>query len=106
MSELLIAVVREGNVSEVLDALVQAGHRATAFQTLGGFLREENRTVMLAVEEEQRQQVIEIFARICHGEEVEVPLVVIGRLADWRASTVHHGGATIFIVPLADIVRT
>ncbi|MEZ4552455.1 MAG: cyclic-di-AMP receptor [Dehalococcoidia bacterium] len=106
MSLLLVAVVRDNHVDGAVDALREAGHRATIVPSLGGFLREENSTLLVAIEDEQEASVLDIFARTCPGEEVEVPLVLLGRLKDWRASVVQHAGATIFIVPLQGIVRT
>jgi uncharacterized protein YaaQ len=106
MSELLIAVVRETHVDAVLHALVADGHRVTGLPSFGGFLREDSRTLFVAIEQDQRQTVLEIFGRLCAGTEVEVPLYLRERLTDWRSTTVHHAGATIFIVPLAAVVRT
>ena len=106
MSQLLIAVVREHHVDAALDALVESGQRVTGFHSFGGFLREDSRALMLAVEDDRLQGVLDIFQRTCKGEEVEVPLVLMERLKDWRAATVQHAGATIFIVPLSGIVRT
>ena len=106
MSELLIAVVRETHVDAVLEALVAGGHRVTGMPSFGGFLREDSRTLFVAIEQDQREAVVEIFARLCAGAEVEVPLFLRERLADWRLTTVHHAGATIFIVPLAGVIRT
>ncbi len=60
----------------------------------------------IAIEDHQEAEVVEIFERTCQGEEVEVPLVLLERLKDWRASVVQHAGATIFVVPLKGIVRT
>lgn len=106
MSELLIAVVRKGQVDGVIEALVAEGHRVTGLHSFGGFLREDSRTLLLAVDEADRQAVVDIFERECAGAEVEVPLFVSERLSDWRAQTVHHAGATIFVLPLAAVVRT
>jgi uncharacterized protein YaaQ len=106
MSELLVAVVRDVHVDPVLEALTQAGHRATGLRSFGGFFRQDSSTLILAVEDEERQDVIDIFERICVGEEVEVPLFLQDRIQDWREATVQHAGATIFILPLAGIVRT
>lgn len=106
MSELLIAVVRDVHVDPVLEALTDAGHRATGLRSFGGFFRHDSSTLLIAVEEAQRQDVIDIFERICVGEEVEVPLFLQERIQDWRAVTVQHAGATIFIVPLSGVVRT
>ena len=106
MSELLVAVVRDIHVDPVLEALTDAGHRATGVRSFGGFFRQDSSTLFVAVEDDERQDVIDIFERICTGEEVEVPLFLQDRIQDWRAATVQYAGATIFIVPLAGIVRT
>jgi uncharacterized protein YaaQ len=106
MNELLIAVVRESQAEAVIDALVDAGHRVTGIPSFGGFLREGSRTLFLAVDESDRQSVVDIFARECSGAEVEVPLFVRERLTDWHGERVHHAGATIFILSLNAIVRT
>jgi uncharacterized protein YaaQ len=105
MSKLLIAVVREPNVDPLLDRLIAAGQRVTVVTSFGGFLRADSKTLVLAVEDDELDRVIDVFSQT-RGEEVEVPLVVTERLVDWRAATVHHAGATIFILPLERIVRT
>jgi uncharacterized protein YaaQ len=106
MSELLIAVVRESQADAVLQALTDEGHRVTVLKSFGGFLRQDSSTMLLAIEEGQRDEVVEIFERHASGEEVAVPLFLQERLDDWRAKTVTHAGATIFIVSLAGVVRT
>jgi uncharacterized protein YaaQ len=106
VTKLLVAVVREPYVDPVLEALIAEGHRVTGLRSFGGFLREDNRTLVLAVEDSQRQEVIDIFARVCVSGEVEVPLFVSERLSDWREATVRHAGATIFVLPLEEIIRT
>ena len=106
MSELLVAVVRNDHVDSALEALHQAGQRATVVPSMGGFLRETNSTLLVAIEDDQEAAVLDIFARTCLGEEVEVPLVLLERLKDWRETVVQHAGATIFIIPLKGITRT
>ncbi len=106
MSELLVAVVRDVHVDPVLEALTDAGHRATGFRSFGGFFRQDSSTLLVAVEDDERQDVVDIFERVCSGEEVEEPLFLQERIQDWRAKTVQYAGATIFVVPLTGIVRT
>jgi uncharacterized protein YaaQ len=105
MSKLLVAVVREVNVDPLLAALIADGRRVTVVPSYGGFLREDSRCLLLAVADDQVANVLEIFGRMS-GEDVEVPLFVRERLVDWRATTVHYAGATIFILPLDGIVQT
>jgi uncharacterized protein YaaQ len=106
MSQLLIAVVRQHDVDGAIDELLAAGYRVTGFPSFGGFLREDNRTLMVACDDDRTNDVIAIFQRTTHAGEIEVPLVLTERLKDWRAATVQHGGATIFVIDLATIIRT
>lgn len=106
MSLLLVSVVRDDHVDAALNALHEENLRATVLHSMGGFLRQDNSTLLVAIEDHQEADVIGIFERTCQGEEVEVPLVLLERLKDWRASVVQHAGATIFIVPLKGIHRT
>ena len=46
-----------------------------------------------------------LFEDVCHSRDVEVPLVLLERLADWKARTVTHGGATLLIADLSAIVH-
>jgi uncharacterized protein YaaQ len=105
MSKLLVAVVREPNLDPLLAGLISRGHRATVIQSMGGFLRDANHTILVAVEEDDLGGALDVFSQAT-GAEVEVPLFVSERLVDWRAPTVQYAGATIFIVNLEGIVRT
>jgi uncharacterized protein YaaQ len=105
MSKLLAAVVREVNADQLVATLVADGRRVTVVPSFGGFLREASRILILAVRDDELPAVLDVFSRT-KGEEVEVPLFVRERLVDWRASTVHYAGATIFVLPLDDVVRT
>jgi len=101
----MIAFVHLDDAALLEDALRAAGHRFTLMPTVGGFLGTENATFVLAVSLEEEPEVVAIFERVCHGREVEVPLVLMERLADWKARSVTHGGATILIADLARVVR-
>jgi len=49
--------------------------------------------------------VLGIFERECAPRDIEVPLVLLGRLKDEFPRSVHYGGATIFILELRGTVR-
>jgi uncharacterized protein YaaQ len=105
MSKLLIAFVHHDDAEPAAEALRAARHRFTVLPSVGGFLGTDNATFVFGVEDEAEREVIEIFERVCHGREVDVPLVLLERLADWHATTVAHAGATILVADLARIVR-
>jgi uncharacterized protein YaaQ len=105
MSKLLIAVVHHDDAEPVADALRAAGHRFTHLLSVGGFLGTDNATFVFGVEDAAEAEIVEIFEDVCHARDVEIPLVLMERLADWQARTVSHGGATILVADLDRIVR-
>lgn len=104
--KLLTAFVQEIDAVAVSEDLRAHGHRFTRIPSVGGFLEEANTTFVLAVEEEQLDDVLASFERSSQPREVELPLSLRDRLEDWRAATVHHGGATILISHLDRIHHT
>jgi uncharacterized protein YaaQ len=105
MSKLMIAFVHNDDAEAVSEALRSAGHRFTLLPSVGGFLGTDNATFVFGVDDDAEQPVIDVFERVCHGRNVAVPLVLLDRLADWKARTVTHGGATILVADLERIVR-
>ncbi|MGZ9277310.1 MAG: cyclic-di-AMP receptor [Candidatus Limnocylindrales bacterium] len=105
MSKLLIAIVHHDDAGPAAEALRAAGHRFTQLPSIGGFLGTDNATFLFGVEDTAEPGIIGIFEHVCHRREIEIPLVLTERLAEWQARTVSHGGATIFVADLDRIVR-
>ena len=105
MSKLLVAVVHELDADQVISALEEAGHRVTRIPSTGGFLRMSNSTLLMGVEDEAVSGVLAILERECSSREIELPLVLAGRLKDTLPNMIRHGGATVFIADLEGIVR-
>lgn len=104
--KLLTAFVQEIDVDLVSDDLRAHGHRFTRMASIGGYLEKPNATFVLAVEDDQLDDVLASFERSSEAREVELPVSLHERLEDWRARTVHHGGATILISELERIHQT
>lgn len=105
MSLLLVGIVHKGDADRVVSALGEAGHRVTRLLSIGGFLGAENATLLVGTDEEHESDVLGIFERECAPRDIEVPLVLMGRLKDQFPRSVHYGGATIFVVELRGTVR-
>lgn len=105
MSKLLVAVVHELDADKVISALEKAGHRVTSVPSTGGFLRMNNSTLLIGVDDEAVSGVLAILEQECSSREIELPLVVAGRLKDTLPNVIRHGGATVFIADLEGIVR-
>jgi uncharacterized protein YaaQ len=104
--KLVISVVHQEDAESVAEALRTAGHRFTRLPSFGGFLNQPNQTFLVAVDTETLDPLIALIASSTQTREVEVPLVLHERLAEWQASTVRHGGATSLVVDLERIVRS
>jgi uncharacterized protein YaaQ len=100
-----MAVVHDLDADQVITALEEEGHRVTRIRSSGGYLRTDNSTLLLGVENESVAGVLAIFERECSSREIELPLVLLGNLKEHMPGIVRHGGATVFITDLDAIVR-
>ena len=105
MTKLLIAVVHDLDAENVISALEEVGHRVTRIRSMGGFLHIDNSTLLIGAEEMEVPSVLAVLERECSSREIELPLVVVGRLKDELPRVVRHGGATVFIADLESIVK-
>jgi uncharacterized protein YaaQ len=105
VSKLLVAVVHDLDADQVISALEDEGHRVTRIPSMGGYLRMDNSTLLIGDEDEAMAGVLAILERGCSSREIELPLVLVGRLKDRLPQTIRHGGATVFVADLESIVR-
>jgi len=103
VSKLLIAVVHNLDAEEVISALEEKQHRVTMVPSIGGFLRIENATLLIGAEEDEVPDVLGVIEQHCSSRDLELPLVVVGRLQDELPRMVRHGGATVMIADLDSI---
>lgn len=79
--KLIVAVVRDGDAGPIIDGLTRAGYQATRVNTVGGFLRRGNATILVGVEEEQVDSALEVMAQSCPSradQETAGPAFVLG----------------------------
>lgn len=62
---MVLAIVRDLDEDEILQALLQEEFRVTRIASTGGFFRRGNATFMIGVEEEKVEQVIRIIRDRC-----------------------------------------
>jgi uncharacterized protein YaaQ len=105
VSKLLVAVVHDLDADQVISTLEEEAHRVTRIPSIGGYLQMENSTLLIGIEDEDVPGVLAILERECSSREVELPLVLVGRLRDKLPGVIRHGGATVFMVDLEGIVR-
>jgi uncharacterized protein YaaQ len=106
MARLVIAVVHDGDANRVVNALTQAEFRVTQLRSSGGLLRARNSTLFLGVDDDRVREAIEIIERNSRERTEQVPLELLGGMdASWLPTSVTHGGATVFVVPLEEMRR-
>jgi uncharacterized protein YaaQ len=102
--KLVLAVVQGKDAENLLAALRTAGYRATQVNSAGGFLREQNVTVLLGVEDAQVPEVLRIIKANCYTRTQYVnPLLPIVESGDFYVPNpieVQVGGANVFVLPV------
>ncbi len=63
--KLILAIVQNNDAGRAIEALVEQGHRVTRINTVGGFLRRGNVTLLVGVEPEQVDPAIETLRAAC-----------------------------------------
>lgn len=59
--KLIVAIVHGEDADEVIRAMLAAGHRLTRINTMGGFLRRGNATLLIGVEDHQIDEVVSLM---------------------------------------------
>jgi uncharacterized protein YaaQ len=67
--KLIWAIVQNNDAGRAIEALVEQGHRVTRINTVGGFLRRGNVTLLVGVEPEQVDPAIETLRAACKAQE-------------------------------------
>ena len=102
--KLVIAVVQGKDAENLMAALRMAGYRATQINSAGGFLREQNVTVLIGVDDAQVSDVLRIIKANCYTRTQYVnpllPIVESGEFYVPNPIEVEVGGANVFVVPV------
>ena len=67
--KLIWAIVQNNDAGRAIEALVEQGHRVTRINTVGGFLRRGNVSLLVGVEPEQVDPAIETLRAVCKTQE-------------------------------------
>jgi len=101
----LVAIVQADDAEPACTALRDAGYRFTRLASTGGYLGTPNLTLIMAVQDERVEEVMSILRETCKNRDIEVPLVLSGRLRDWQDAVVNYAGATVIVTDAVDIIR-
>lgn len=97
--KMILAVVQADDASKVTQALIESGHRVTRIATQGAWLRRENSTLLLGVNDEKVDEVLKILQQTAcrRTSYISVPREVPGAL-NAQVIDVEVGGATVFVL--------
>lgn len=93
--KLVVAIIGTEYSAKVIDSLSKNDFRATKLSSTGGFLKSGNTTLLIGIEEGQRDQVVDIISRICKSKKID----------SHDKGEVIVGGATLFILDMNKYLR-
>jgi uncharacterized protein YaaQ len=107
--KLIMSIVNADDSGRLIDALTEAGFRATTISTTGGFLRQGNATVFVGTEDEHVPQVLDLVRENCHTRTQYVnplpPVMEPGEIYIPTPVDIQVGGATVFVLDVAQFER-
>lgn len=93
--KLIIAIVEKEYVSGVIEGLMKKKIRATRLASTGGFLKSGNTTLLIGVDEEDKDIAVKIIEENCGHKQVKSE----------EKGDVEVGGATLFILDMDKYLR-
>ena len=105
--KLISAIIHSRDKNRVIDDLVRAGFKFTIIGSTGGFLREGNTTLLIAVDQSDVNTVMDVVASDCKAREQLVNVVppetsAVGGFVPSPVN-VPVGGAVVWVL---DVERT
>lgn len=100
--KLVIAIVSKDDADKTVSALTKAGYRATRIDSVGGFLKERNSTILVGVEAKKTKGVLEILGQTAKShKETLAPTPTMSGAGEFVMADpvdVSVGGVTVFVV--------
>lgn len=97
--KMVLAIVQADDANKVTQALNEAGHRVTRIATQGAWLRRENSTLLIGVDDVQVNNVLRVLRGAAQRRMayINVPGEVMG-MFNPQPLEVEVGGATVFVL--------
>jgi uncharacterized protein YaaQ len=107
--KLIVAIVHNEDAGALVDALLDREYRATRLHSSGGFLKQSNATIIVAVEDDQVDTIIDIVRDTCTSRTQIVnpmpPIMEPGEFFMPYPLEVEVGGATVLVLPVERFER-
>lgn len=106
--KLIITIVQAYDSDRLLRAVTEAGFGATRINSVGGFLRMVNSTVLMATDEDRTREALRIIKQTAQRR-VEVKMdAAEAEYSEWISAGLHEvevGGAVVFVMPMDALYR-
>jgi uncharacterized protein YaaQ len=100
--KLVVAIVSKEDAEKTTSALTKAEFRTTRLDSVGGFLKEKNSTILIGVDEKKVDEVLKVIGSTSksHVEQLTPTPAVGGPGEFYMADPVEVtvGGATVFVL--------
>ena len=106
--KLIIAIVQNEDAFILSDALTEEGYQVTKLDTLGGFLKIKNVTLLIGTEDEKVDKALSIMQKICKKRNQVISTPVDASFMESPISysaSVEVGGATVFVLDVAQFEK-
>ena len=107
--KLIVAIVHNEDAGALVDGLLDREYRATRLHSSGGFLKQSNATIIVAVEDDQVDMIVDIVRDTCTSRTQIVnpmpPIMEPGEFFMPYPLEVEVGGATVFVLPVERFER-
>lgn len=105
--KMVVAIIHPDSAAAVIERLSAKGFGVTSIPSRGGFLGEENCTLMSVVADEKVQNVISIIRSLTHRREVQVTDKDAGNsmLPNQTDGRITVSGATIFVLDVEQLLK-
>lgn len=105
--KLIIAIVSNDDAHDVQKSLIKANLFATRLSTTGSFLRANNSTFLIGVNNEKVPEVLDLIEKNSKRRTTIVPNTVINEFGALKKTPVEVevGGATVFVVNVDQFIK-
>jgi uncharacterized protein YaaQ len=100
-----MCVIADIDSYALLDELAKKKFMATKLSSSGGFLRRGNTTLLIGVEEENKDMLLSIIQKICKSRKQMVPISPVFAMEESVVPTdveVRIGGAVVFVLDVTE----
>lgn len=107
--KLIIAIVQSEDEGILSDTLMEEGFSVTKLNTVGGFLKKHNRTLLISTADDTVDLVLDIIKSTAKSREEITPVPIFSSIPEANFSTptlkVNVGGASVFVIDVEKFIK-